>query len=294
MSWRKVLLKDGKLHPAWRAFLFIPFYFMASVFTGAIFALAFLLLSGRPPSYQIASPYFIGIELASTAGVCLLVFLFRRLLDGKSFRSLGFEVREGWLKEVGLGFVLGFFLMALAFAANILAGWAKVGQLFPLLQASKVLFLTFIFLLPAALNEEIAFRGYFLQNLEEAFGTWWAVGISSLVFSSFHLLNPHFSWLAFLNIALAGLLFAFAYLLTRNLWLPIALHFSWNYFQGPVFGFPVSGVRLPSIIALEISSEVPTFSGGNFGPEGGLIGTLATLLGLVILWLWARRNAPKP
>jgi MYXO-CTERM domain-containing protein len=92
---------------------------------------------------------------------------------------------------------------------------------------------------------------------------------------------------------LAGLLFAVAYLLTRNLWLPIALHFSWNYFQGPVFGFPVSGLRFPSLLALEISSGALPFSGGSFGPEGGLTGTLATLLGLAILWLWARRNAPR-
>ncbi len=293
MSWRKFFFKDSKLHPAWRAFIFIPFYFLASVFTGAIFALAFSFLSGRPPSYEIASPFFIGVELASTASACFLVFLFRRLLDGKSFRSLGFEVRKGWLEEAGLGFAIGFLLMALVFAAHILAGWARVSYHLPLLQAGKTLLLTLIILLPAALNEEIVFRGYFFQNLEEAFGTWWAVGISSLVFSSFHLLNPHFSWLAFLNIALAGLLFASAYLLTRNLWLPIALHFSWNYFQGPVFGFPVSGLKFPSILALEMGSGAPPFSGGNFGPEGGLTGTLATLFGLAILWLWARRNAPK-
>jgi membrane protease YdiL (CAAX protease family) len=293
MSWRRFILRDNRLHPAWRALIFIPFYFLTSVFSGTIFALAFSLFSGQPPSYQIASPLFIGVELVSTASVCLLVFLFRRLLDGKSFRSLGFEVKKGWLKEIGLGFALGFLLMALVFATHVLAGWAKVGNLSPYSQAGKALFLTLLFLIPAALNEEIAFRGYFLQNLEEAFGTWWAVGISSLVFSSFHFLNPHFSWLAFLNIVLAGLLFAVAYLLTRNLWLPIALHFSWNYFQGPVFGFPVSGLRFPSLLALEISSGALPFSGGSFGPEGGLTGTLATLLGLAILWLWARRNAPR-
>ncbi len=293
MSWRRFFLKDKRLHPAWRAFIFIPFYFVAMVFTGAIFAIAFSGITGKPPYYSYTSTLFIGMELASTVGVCLLVFLFRRLLDGKSFQSLGFEVRKGWLGEIGLGLGLGFLLMALVFASYVLAGWAKVGNLYPLPQAGEILFLAFIFLLPAALNEEIAFRGYFLQNLEEAFGTWWAVGISSLVFSSFHLLNPHFSWLAFLNIALAGLLFAVAYLLTRNLWLPIALHFSWNYFQGPVFGFPVSGLKFSSILDLEVSSGALLLSGGNFGPEGGLAGTLVTLLGMAILWLWARRNAPK-
>ncbi len=292
MGWRRFFLRDGRLHPAWRAFLFLPLYFLALILAGAACGVAFYLVAGRPPALRPGSLFFAVLELASAATLTLLVFAMRRLLDGRSFRSLGFE--PGRLPpDVGFGLLLGFALMSAVFAFHILAGWATPDALLPLPQALRVLSLAFVSLLPAAFNEELAFRGYFLQNLEEAFGTRWAVAFSSLVFSLFHLFNPHFSLLSFINIALAGVLFAVAYLVTRNLWLPTALHFSWNYFQGPIFGFPVSGIKFPSILALDLSSSHPFLSGAAFGPEGGLTGNIASLLGIAILLLWARRNAPK-
>ncbi|MCS7285907.1 MAG: type II CAAX endopeptidase family protein [Anaerolineae bacterium] len=293
MSWQRFLLKDGRLHPGWRAFLFLPLYIITQTATGAAFILAFYLPTRRIPEIRPPSVFLIGLELVITGALVVLVFVMRRFVDGKSFRSLGFEVGRRLLPDAGLGLALGFFLMALVFALHVSLGWAAVGQILPLSQALQVLVLSFFFLLTAALNEELAFRGYFLQNLEEAFGTAWAVAVSSIIFSLFHFLNPHFSRLAFINIALAGVLFAVAYLLTRNLWLPTVLHFSWNYFQGPVFGFPVSGIAFPSILNLEIRSGNFILSGGAFGPEGGLSGTIATLLGIAILWLWMGRNAPK-
>lgn len=233
------------------------------------------------------------IELVITGAVIMLVFIMRHFLDGKSFRSLGFEINGRLPLEIGFGLALGFLLMVLIFVLHVMSGWAVVEQFAFSVQGFQRLAFSFLFLLPAALNEEVAFRGYFLQNLEEAFGTGWAVGISSLIFSLFHIFNPNFSYLAFINIALAGVFFAFAYLLTRNLWLPTALHFSWNYFQGPVFGFPVSGINFPSFMVLELGPSNHILSGGAFGPEGGLTGTIANLLGIAILWLWARKNAQK-
>ncbi len=292
MGWRRFFFRDGRLHPAWRAFLLLPLYFLTVGLVGATYSLFFLII-GRAPDLRPGSAFFIVTGLISTAVLIGLVFIMRRFLDGKSFRSLGFEVGKRLGVDIGFGLLLGALLMVVVFGFHVLAGWARTGELSPLPQALWILSLTFLTLLPAAFNEELLFRGYFLQNLEEAFGTGWAVAISSLVFSLLHLFNPHFSVLSFVNIALAGVFFAIAYLLTRNLWLPTALHFSWNYFQGPILGFPVSGIDFPSILALEIKAGSHFLSGGAFGPEGGITGTIAILLGIAILFIWAKRNAPK-
>lgn len=293
MGWRRFFLRDGRLHPGWRAFLFLPLHFFVMVLAGAIYGMAFYLITHKIPEIYYPSSSLIGAEFVITGALIGLVFMMRHFLDGKSFRSLGFEMGGRLFPEVGFGIALGFLLMALTFALHAVFGWAVVERFALSAQSLQALALSFLILLPAALNEELAFRGYFLQNLEEAFGTGWAVAISSLVFSLFHIFNPHFSCLAYINIALAGVLFAVAYLLTRNLWLPIALHLSWNYFQGPVFGFPVSGLTFPSFTVLKLSSGASILSGGAFGPEGGLTGTIAALLGIAIIWLWARRNAQK-
>jgi membrane protease YdiL (CAAX protease family) len=134
------------------------------------------------------------------------------------------------------------------------------------------------------------FRGYILQNLREWPGTILAVVISSILFGLVHGLNPNFNLLAALNIALAGVAFCCAYLITGNLWLPLAYHFSWNFFQGPVFSFPVSGMISGGLLLTQVSQAGSAITGGAFGPEGGLTGLGAQLLGLLLLRLWAKRR----
>jgi ADP-ribose pyrophosphatase YjhB (NUDIX family) len=120
-----------------------------------------------------------------------------------------------------------------------------------------------------------------------------AVVISSILFGLIHGLNPHFNLFAALNIALAGVAFCYAYLITGNLWLPFAFHFAWNFFQGPVFSFPVSGMSSGGLLLTQVSQTESVLTGGAFGPEGGLTGLGAQLLGLLILWLWAKRRESR-
>jgi membrane protease YdiL (CAAX protease family) len=111
-----------------------------------------------------------------------------------------------------------------------------------------------------------------------------------LLFALAHLANPGSSPVAVLGLFFAGLLLAAGYLATSRLWLPIGLHLSWNFCQGPVFGFPVSGFAAPSLLAVEpVGPEALT--GGPFGPEASLIGILAELIGIGLIWLWAGRSA---
>jgi hypothetical protein len=145
-------------------------------------------------------------------------------------------------------------------------------------------------LLPAAAAEEIAFRGY----LQRAFGEWRGpvvgVLVSSLIFALFHALNPHVNPIGLLNILLAGVVFAVSVERTGTLWLATGYHFLWNLTQGTILGMPVSGMAWQGL--LDLSPRGPAvWTGGPFGPEGGLTATLVLLLSLIPLWLLTRRPA---
>ena len=95
-----------------------------------------------------------------------------------------------------------------------------------------------------------------------------------------HGMNPNVSILG-LNIALVGILFAYMFVATNSLWLPIGYHITWNYFQGNVFGFPVSGTTPNGIYGVEVVAGRDWLTGGAFGLEGGLMATLLILVGFV-------------
>jgi hypothetical protein len=147
--------------------------------------------------------------------------------------------------------------------------------------------------LVAAAMEEILFRGYGFQRLVEAVGAVGAVALMSAFFGFMHIENPSATILSTVNTVLAGVLFSVAYLRTRALWLPIATHWAWNFFQGQVFSLPVSGIRVPRPL-FEVRIPGPSWlTGGAYGPEGGLVVTAVALAG--ILWLARTRHlAPSP
>jgi hypothetical protein len=109
--------------------------------------------------------------------------------------------------------------------------------------------------------------------------------LSSLFFASGHLLNPNMNWIAAVGLFLAGLFLAFAYTRTRQLWLPIGLHIGWNFFEGTVFGFPVSGLSLFGMIDHSVNGPV-LFTGGAFGPEAGLVLLPALALGTILVYYY--------
>jgi phosphoglycolate phosphatase len=115
--------------------------------------------------------------------------------------------------------------------------------------------------------------------------------VSSLFFGMLHSINPNASPLGVLNICLAGFLLSAGYLYTGQLALPIGLHISWNFFLGSVFGFPVSGTLWQSGAVIRILQDGPErWTGGAFGPEGGLLGSLTILLGIGVIWFWKGRG----
>ncbi|MFC9970748.1 CPBP family intramembrane glutamic endopeptidase [Spirillospora sp. NPDC127200] len=154
----------------------------------------------------------------------------------------------------------------------------------------------FGFMAAASVTEELIFRGILFRISEERFGTWWALVLTSVLFGLVHMANPDATlWGAVAITLSAGVTLAAVYAATRNLWVPIGLHFAWNFVQGGVFGTAVSGNgENEGLLRGELSGP-DLLTGGEFGPEASpptvLIGILLTI---VFLWLARRRGTLVP
>jgi hypothetical protein len=137
------------------------------------------------------------------------------------------------------------------------------------------------------------FPGYQLRNLIEATNRPLGVALSSVIFALQHFSNENVGVLSIIGLCINGVLFAAAVLATGRLSTAIGLHLTWNLFEGAVFGFPVSGDKEGASI-VGIQQLGPGFvTGGSFGPEAGLLGIAASLLGIGVLVLIHRHSAPK-
>ncbi len=145
-----------------------------------------------------------------------------------------------------------------------------------------------LLLLFGALLEELSFRGYPFQKLTEAFGAFWAIIALSVLFGAVHLWNPDAQgWLSwgFFNTLGVGVLFALGRIRTGSLWFPVGLHFGWNFFQGAVFGLPVSGLKEFSTLISATASGSDALTGGAYGPEGSAICSIVLVIAFPLLWL---------
>ena len=120
-----------------------------------------------------------------------------------------------------------------------------------------------------------------------------AIGLSALAFGCIHLTNPGASALSVLSNSMGGAIYGLAFVLAGNVWLPIGLHFAWNFVQGPLAGFPVSGLDAGGL--QQVHDLGPAWlTGGSYGPEGGLVGIAArfVVLALLLAWTGSRLRAP--
>jgi membrane protease YdiL (CAAX protease family) len=217
-----------------------------------------------------------GIRLTATL---LLVFLFTSYIDRSNLESLGFQLK-GYAKDIFPGIATGAIIMLLGFC--ILLASNEINVMSVDFDIYKLL-MSIVLYIFVAFNEEIFFRGYILNNFTQSMNKYLALVLSSLIFSGLHLFNPNFDWLSFVSIFLAGLLLGISYIYTKNLWFPIALHFSWNFFQGAIFGFKVSGTSIYSIINQEpVGNNI--LNGGEFGFEGSILSQIFIVIAILQIW----------
>lgn len=222
--------------------------------------------------------------LAGYLSAAVLILRWRNLplsLLGLSLKGRGKDLLAG----VGVAVLL----YAVGFGLSLLMGMVEVAdvQWMP-----RDLLGALMFFLLVAVTEEVMLRGFVLgRMLSEGMNRFVALLLSSALFSAMHLFNPNFAFLPFVNILLAGCLLGASFLYTRNLCFPIVLHWFWNWLQGPVLGYEVSGTDCgQTLLTLRLKGS-DLLTGGSFGFEGSLLCTVLLVVGtLAIVGYYERRG----
>lgn len=230
----------------------------------------------------------------SFAPMFLLVWGWLALFEQRSLSSVGLE-RPGlgakYLRGLAIGLMLFVAVVSLLALTGSLAinGGDRSGP------AVVAIVIFFVGWLVQGAAEEVLTRGFFLPIFGIRYGALPAVVLSSVTFAALHLLNANVSPLAILNLSLFGLFAALYALAEGGLWGIGAVHGIWNWAEGNLFGFQVSGgvVSAPAIVNLAEAGP-DWLTGGDFGPEGGLAVTLVLILASVLVWLIHRRRARTP
>ena len=235
----------------------------------------------------------IWMQILQLFAFTLSIFLARRFLDRRSFVSLGLKLDRFVWRDLLVGIGITFVMMGLIFAIELALGWLTIDalawQVDPVGTVLGQMTLVFIGFVLVGWNEELLSRGYHLQTLISGTNVFWGVFLSSAVFGVLHLGNPNATWVSAVGILFAGIFLAYGYLRTRQLWLPIGLHIGWNFFEGAVFGFPVSGTDTYRLIRSTVTGPI-AWTGGPFGPEAGLIMIPAFIVGFVLIYAYSQNR----
>ena len=230
--------------------------------------------------------YFVLSETLMLTGIFLsawIVWHFR----GVSLTGLGrsLAIRK---KDLLSGISLAIVLYAVGFGVSLLAGAIEIAGV--VFNPSSLL-ISFVFFLLVAITEEFALRGFVLERmLQGGVNKFWALFLSATLFSLVHIANPNFDFLSFINILLAGILLGSSYIYTRNLCFPIALHWFWNWIQGPVLGYEVSGNKFCDGLLTLYLPEANLINGGAFGFEGSILCTVLMVAGTGVILKMFRKN----
>jgi uncharacterized protein len=211
----------------------------------------------------------------------LAVFLFWKIILKKSYFQIGF-IDSNWLKNSSLGAALGILAIGGGFfilkALNLL-------HVADIQVCSSDLFIYFLMFLAVSVSEELLTRGLMLHTLMEGMNKYVALTLVSIIFGALHLFNDNISFLSFFNITLAGWFLGLSYIYNKSLYFPIGLHLTWNYFQGPIFGFEVSGNVTHSVVNQVLTGSA-LLTGGAFGFEGSVLAIPIMLVGIVLIYLY--------
>lgn len=293
--------EERRLRGLWRLLAFTAAFVLASALWGYVLHFTgpwFSRLRGGVLRHVFPlSPGY----MASVMGLMSALLLCSRICDRRPLADYGFHFSRRWWQDLAAGAGMATAGMLAAFLTALFAGWVHVEAV---AWQDPRTWLSLggwaIGFLLVGLQEETLVRGYLLRNLAEslAWRFWGPRGgviaawvISSSLFGVLHLGNPHATWRSAVLITIGGLWMGLAYVLSGELALPIGIHTAWNFVQGPVLGFRVSGLDITPYPLLRPRVNGPeVWTGGPFGPEAGLLSGLAVGVGLILLFLWARRQ----
>ena len=302
------MIQDIKTNTPWPVLISILFYvllaflfiegglWIGSELVGPFSLVIGFLVDFFSPGNGIASiqeffyHYFLYYELFSFVIILFLFIFWVKVIEKNALSSLGF-VKRNWLKYLGWGIMFSLLQMGVIALVYQVSG---IGS-FELneLSLEPILFILglFPFWLLQGGTEEVATRGWLLTRIAARTNLPLAIAISSSLFGFLHLGNSGVTFLSVLNIILDGVLAGLLFIYTDSIWLVVAQHGTWNYVQGNLLGFQVSGTGADaSIFSFTMGDGPDWLTGGAFGAEGSIITTLVLLVSLVIVYRLGERK----
>lgn len=267
--------KYGEVRSGWKISLTLILMFalmnVVSIFVGIILG---IVVSTKGDIVELSaienSPLFfsIAIILQNLALIASSMIIWKAF-EKKRITFMGLtNLKEGY-KELGVGLLLGAVTITIVGVVLLLIGEVRLVNSLSKPNISYELFSGLIAFIAVGFGEEIFGRAYCMSVLKQARNKYIILGGSAVIFAAMHLGNSGISLLALINLFLVGILFGYMFMKSGNVWMPIGFHITWNYFQGYVLGFQVSGNDVMGIYQLDNIGN-SFFNGGTFGPEGGI------------------------
>jgi uncharacterized protein len=306
--------REERTRAFWRLLLQLGMYLGGAAIARLVVWRAWFALYGKADPWAIENPtlwpplLFTAVQVAVLSVALWSVWFMGRFFDRRALFGFGLRIDRRWWLDFGFGLLVGALLMAGIFLTELAAGWVTVTGTFETTREGDPFFPVILAPLVGwvllGIYEELVFRGYQLTNMAEGLNfrrlgprgaIVLAVVLSSSLFGGFHVWNPSASAISTVNLALwGGLLLGSSYVLSGRLALAMGLHIAWNFFEGNVFGFPVSGVETVGATFLSIEQSGPLlFTGGAFGPEAGVLTNAASVVGFLLIVLWVRIRSGK-
>lgn len=272
----------------WAIILALIFMYGGSIIGGIGITPIFLGL-GAIPYFKLNSELLLLlISLLSFAFISMLVFFRVTKIEKRKLSSIGFH-KDNWFKKYIFGFFIGLAMMSLVVLILFLLGCVtietKAIQPVGVSAILPVLIVLIGWIIQGG-TEEVLTRGWLMNVLGARYNIAVGLIISSTLFGLLHLGNPNVNYIAILNIILVGLFYGFYVIKSNDLWAVCGMHSAWNFAQGNLFGFEVSGLNVEVGSLFDFNLVGNDFiSGGSFGPEAGLGATIVLLAGIAIIYI---------
>ncbi len=227
------------------------------------------------------------VSFSGCIGTFAILWAFMKYVDKEHFILMGFHIKNK-RKDILVGIFIGLIIMG--FGYLLLIALNEITYLKTTFDLKEVSYSILVYVF-VSFSEEILFRGYVLKNFLSSMHSSLALVLSAVLFSLMHGFNPNMDWFSFLDLFVAGILLGISYVYTRNLWFPIALHFSWNFFQ-TLFGFNVSGQDFYSLIEFKISQK-NILNGGDFGFEGSVFSIIIQVMLIITIIIYYQNKKTR-
>lgn len=294
--------KYNELWAGWKIAIVMAVFFAITLALSIGFSIVYGIMAvarnGQVDSVMLAQELMNSSLFNSIAGIMqniaiiIPVVLFWKLLDKKPLSDMGFPSVKYGLIDFIYGLVLGAVTISITFVVLLLSGQIIVENGFMNPNFSWTLLLELVLMTFVGFGEEMFSRGYCMSVLRRS-NIFIVFIVPNLIFTLLHISNNHFSYIPLINIFLVGILFSLMFEKRGSIWMPIGYHITWNYFQGSIFGLPVSGNSMNGLYTSKLISE-NIFNGGGFGPEGGLLVTLLMVVSIALFCLMPRKKTAEP